>query len=100
MLCYVGQVIERHDMAEICLGRPQDAEMHEQIERDVMRTHPDMHFFSGSDGAAVTHRKVWELALAGHLPYGLNIWPKATMLSLSIRTAEREGGSERRSQRG
>lgn len=32
--------------------------MHEQIERDVMRTHPDMHFFSGSDGAAVTHRKV------------------------------------------
>ncbi|KAK9835253.1 hypothetical protein WJX84_005521 [Apatococcus fuscideae] len=34
-----------------------DAEMHEQIERDVMRTHPDMHFFSGSDGAAVTHRK-------------------------------------------
>ena len=32
--------------------------MHEQIERDVMRTHPDMHFFSGSDGAAVTHREV------------------------------------------
>lgn len=36
----------------------QDAEMMEQIDRDVMRTHPDMHFFSGSDGAAVTHREV------------------------------------------
>ena len=32
--------------------------MMEQIDRDVMRTHPDMHFFSGSDGAAVTHREV------------------------------------------
>lgn len=37
--------------------------MHQQIERDVMRTHPDMHFFSGSDGAAVTHRKVRVLIL-------------------------------------
>ena len=35
----------------------QDAEMMEQIDRDVMRTHPDMHFFSGSDGSAVTHRE-------------------------------------------
>lgn len=32
--------------------------MLEQIERDVMRTHPDMHFFSGDDPKAVTHRKV------------------------------------------
>ena len=32
--------------------------MMEQIDRDVMRTHPDMHFFSGSDGAAVLHQEV------------------------------------------
>ncbi len=32
--------------------------MMEQIERDVMRTHPGLHFFSGDDGAAVTHREV------------------------------------------
>lgn len=32
--------------------------MLEQIERDVMRTHPDMHFFSGDDPKAVMHRKV------------------------------------------
>ncbi len=31
--------------------------MLEQIERDVMRTHPDMHFFSGDDPIAVRHRK-------------------------------------------
>ncbi|KAK9834207.1 hypothetical protein WJX81_008458 [Elliptochloris bilobata] len=33
-----------------------DAEMMEQIDRDVLRTHPDMHFFSGDDGSAVQHR--------------------------------------------
>lgn len=32
--------------------------MMEQIDRDVMRTHPDMHFFSGSDRTAQTHREV------------------------------------------
>ena len=32
--------------------------MMEQIDRDVMRTHPDMHFFSGSDQAATQHREV------------------------------------------
>lgn len=32
--------------------------MMEQIGRDVMRTHPDMHFFSGSDCTAETHRNV------------------------------------------
>lgn len=37
---------------------PQDAEVLEQIDRDVMRTHPDMHFFSGADPAAVLHREV------------------------------------------
>lgn len=36
----------------------QDAEMMEQINRDVMRTHPDMHFFSGDDPKAVQHREV------------------------------------------
>lgn len=37
----------------------QDAEIAEQIDRDVMRTHPDMHFFSGDDGDAVIHREVF-----------------------------------------
>ena len=42
--------------------------MKEQIDRDVMRTHPDMHFFSGSDQAATQHREVgplmpWALAI-------------------------------------
>ncbi len=32
--------------------------MMEQIDRDVLRTHPGLHFFSGDDGAAVTHREV------------------------------------------
>lgn len=32
--------------------------MMEQIDRDVMRTHPGLHFFSGDDGTAVTHREV------------------------------------------
>ena len=45
----------------LCATR-QDAEMLEQIERDVMRTHPDMHFFSGNDPVAVRHRKVRMLA--------------------------------------
>ena len=36
----------------------QDTELREQIERDVMRTHPDMHFFSGDDAAARQHREV------------------------------------------
>ena len=40
--------------------------MMEQIDRDVMRTHPDMHFFSGSDGAAVTHREVQPRYLFHH----------------------------------
>jgi len=30
----------------------------EQIDRDVKRTHPDMHFFSGDDPSAVAHRQV------------------------------------------
>lgn len=30
----------------------------EQIDRDVMRTHPDMHFFSGDNHEAELHRKV------------------------------------------
>ncbi len=42
----------------------QDAEIAEQIERDVLRTHPDMHFFSGDDGSAVTHRAVRPAAAA------------------------------------
>ncbi|CAK0773869.1 hypothetical protein CVIRNUC_004110 [Coccomyxa viridis] len=40
-----------------------DAEMMEQIDRDVLRTHPGLHFFSGDDGAAVTHREEMKRAL-------------------------------------
>ena len=29
----------------------------EQIDRDVMRTHPDMHFFSGESAEAEEHRR-------------------------------------------
>eukprot|EP00775_Hariotina_reticulata_P013965 gene13965-14079_t len=34
-----------------------DSEIMEQIDRDVMRTHPDMHFFSGDSVEAEQHRK-------------------------------------------
>jgi hypothetical protein len=32
--------------------------MMEQIDRDVMRTHPDMHFFSGDGEPSKRHREV------------------------------------------
>jgi predicted lysophospholipase L1 biosynthesis ABC-type transport system permease subunit len=35
----------------------QDNEIMEQIDRDVMRTHPDMHFFSGDSADAEQHRR-------------------------------------------
>jgi hypothetical protein len=35
----------------------QDNEIMEQIDRDVMRTHPDMHFFSGDSTEAEQHRR-------------------------------------------
>jgi hypothetical protein len=47
-----------------------DNEIKEQIDRDVMRTHPDMHFFSGETPAAEQHRAVRggaRLALGGML---------------------------------
>ncbi|WIA33086.1 hypothetical protein OEZ86_006240 [Tetradesmus obliquus] len=34
-----------------------DNEVMEQIDRDVMRTHPDMHFFSGDSADAEQHRR-------------------------------------------
>ncbi|KAF6264666.1 rab-GTPase-TBC domain-containing protein [Scenedesmus sp. NREL 46B-D3] len=34
-----------------------DNEVMEQIDRDVMRTHPDMHFFSGDSAEAEQHRR-------------------------------------------
>jgi hypothetical protein len=37
----------------------QDNETLEQITRDVVRTHPDMHFFTGETEAAELHRQVW-----------------------------------------
>jgi hypothetical protein len=36
----------------------QDNEILEQITRDVMRTHPDMHFFTGETEEAELHRQV------------------------------------------
>ena len=47
-----------HLYSESPLGLLQDAEMIEQIDRDVMRTHPDMHFFSGDSEASILHREV------------------------------------------
>ena len=41
--------------------------MMEQIDRDVLRTHPGLHFFSGDDGSAVTHREVPHSA--HHVPF-------------------------------
>ena len=38
-------------------------EVQEQIERDVARTHPDMHFFCGAGAAAATHRAQMRRAL-------------------------------------
>ena len=40
-----------------------DAEIREQIERDVDRTHPDLNFFSGKTEAAATHRAAMRRAL-------------------------------------
>uniref|UniRef100_A0A061RHF4 Tbc1 domain family member 13-like n=1 Tax=Tetraselmis sp. GSL018 TaxID=582737 RepID=A0A061RHF4_9CHLO len=40
-----------------------DAEVMEQIERDVVRTHPDMHFFSGDKTDPVRHREEMKRAL-------------------------------------
>jgi len=40
-----------------------DAEIKEQIERDVDRTHPDLHFFSGQTPAAQGHRAAMRRAL-------------------------------------
>jgi hypothetical protein len=41
----------------------QDVEVQEQIERDVARTHPDMHFFCGAGTAAAQHRAQMRRAL-------------------------------------
>lgn len=40
-----------------------DQEIREQIERDVMRTHPDLHFFSGDGEEAALHREEMMRAL-------------------------------------
>jgi TBC1 domain family member 13 len=40
-----------------------DAEIREQILRDVERTHPDMHFFSGNEPAVVARRAAMQRAL-------------------------------------
>lgn len=34
----------------------QDSEIIEQIDRDVMRTHPDLHFFSGDSSFAKSNQ--------------------------------------------
>eukprot|EP00798_Chlamydomonas_sp_ICE-L_P024704 gene24704-10340_t len=41
----------------------EDNEIMIQVERDVMRTHPDMPFFSGEDPEAVSHREEMKRAL-------------------------------------
>lgn len=43
--------------------RFQDEEMLAQIDRDVLRTHPDLHFFSGEGEAATQHRRAMSRAL-------------------------------------
>ena len=40
-----------------------DAEVQDQIERDIQRTHPDMHFFGGAGAAAAAHRVEMQRAL-------------------------------------
>ena len=52
--------------------------MMEQIDRDVMRTHPGLHFFSGDDGSAVTHREVPHLPHNTPLPQALTKCRKMT----------------------
>lgn len=37
--------------------------MMEQIDRDVMRTHPDMHFFSGDGEPSKQHREVCNMLI-------------------------------------
>jgi hypothetical protein len=44
-------------MLLLCVCCLQDNEIMEQIDRDVMRTHPDMHFFSGGSADAEQHRR-------------------------------------------
>ncbi|GAX82972.1 hypothetical protein CEUSTIGMA_g10399.t1 [Chlamydomonas eustigma] len=41
----------------------QDSEVMAQVERDVMRTHPDMHFFTGESPEAEVHREEMKRAL-------------------------------------
>lgn len=47
--------LERHGLSTAYL---QDNEILAQIIKDVMRTHPDMHFFSGDAPEAQAHREV------------------------------------------
>jgi len=42
----------------------QDSEIRDQINKDIMRTHPDMHFFSGDGEAAELHRMVFKIRKA------------------------------------
>ena len=58
----------------VCGDTVQDNETLEQIDRDVKRTHPDMHFFSGDDATAVRHRqvqRVWLQCLLAFRPPAL-----------------------------
>lgn len=66
--------------------------MIEQIERDVIRTHPDMQFFSGDKEEAVRHRKV-DPSLAVPIPR----LPSRAPLMLSLSLPCLSEGPQRRS---
>lgn len=62
-----------------CSDALQDSEVMSQVERDVLRTHPSLHFFTGDSPDSERHREVgafeeevhmvWEqLAVASSLP--------------------------------
>lgn len=51
MCCSIG-------LGSIFTVSEQDSEIKEQIDRDVLRTRAEMHFFSGTDNAASLNREV------------------------------------------
>eukprot|EP00250_Pteridium_aquilinum_P019932 c24630_g1_i2 orf=61-1209(+) len=62
--------LPRHDITQddhpLSLGKTSiwhqfflDSEVYEQIDRDVKRTHPDMHFFCGDSAASLNNQACW-----------------------------------------
>jgi hypothetical protein len=52
----------------VLTGAVQDSETLEQITRDVVRTHPDMHFFTGDSEESELHRQVGFSQFQASLP--------------------------------